>query len=348
MGTNSTTNGDMGWLATLGSSVLAGEPIERDTALAILALTDDQTPVLLEQTRKVREHHHGRRVKLCLLRNARSGICPEDCHYCSQSSVSKADISRYKIDSADQLLEGAKRAVATGARRFCMVTSGRGPNDSDIERFSDAARRIKGEYPDIELCVSAGLMDEGQARALKDAGIGWVNHNLNTSERHHPAICTTHTYEDRIRTIENVKKAGLSTCCGGIIGMGETDEDVVDLAFALRELHVDSLPVNFLIPIEGTPLQDRADLTPQKCLRTLCLFRLTNPEAEIRVAGGREHNLKEFQSESLFAANSIFVEGYLTTPGQAYRDAHAMVTDLGFEVEPGLEGSVSAAAAPPA
>ncbi len=333
------------WAEDLADAVLEGIAVDRAAALRVLQTSDEDTPALLQATRRVRQRYHGIRVKLCLLRNARSGICPEDCHYCSQSAVSKADIPRYKMDSVDQLLDGARRAVATGARRFCMVTSGRGPGDSDIERFSDAARRIKAEYPDIELCVSAGLMEEAQAHELKSAGVGWVNHNLNTSERHHAAICTTHTYADRVRTIENVKRAGLATCCGGIIGMGETDEDIVDLAFALRDLGVDSLPVNFLLSIDGTPLSDRDDLTPHRCLRALSLFRLTNPEAEIRIAGGRERHLGEFQSLALYAANSIFVEGYLTTPGQAYREAHAMIAGMGFEVESGIEPTSPSAVA---
>ncbi len=331
-----TTSGARFWAEELADLVLAGGQVDRDTALRVLQVSDEDTPKLLEATRRVRERHHGLRVKLCLLRNARSGLCPEDCHYCSQSSVSKAEIPKYQMDSVEQLLEGAHRAVATGARRYCMVTSGRGPNERDIERFSDAARRIKSEYPEIELCVSAGLMDEQQARDLKEAGIGWVNHNLNTSERHHPAICTTHTYADRVRTVANVKKAGMSTCCGGIIGMGESDEDIVELAFALSDIGVDSLPVNFLHPVEGTPLGGRDELTPHKCLRALCLFRLTNPESEIRVAGGRERNLREYQSLALYAANSIFVEGYLTTPGQAYQQAHEMIAEMGFEVEEGF------------
>jgi len=272
-------------------------------------------------------------VKLCLLRNARSGLCPEDCHYCSQSAISEAAIPRYRLDSVDELLAGAERAVAAGARRFCMVTSGRGPSAPDIARFSEAARCIKGAYPNLELCVSLGIMEEEPARALKAAGIDFVNHNLNTSARFHPAICTTHTYADRIRTVENARRAGLATCCGGIIGMGEDDEDVIDLAFALRALRVDSLPVNFLHPIEGTPLGTQRALTPLYCLRALCLFRLTNPGAEIRVAGGRELNLGWFQPLALYAANSIFVEGYLTTPGQAYGEAQAMIEAMGFEVE---------------
>jgi biotin synthase len=321
------------WAEQLADAVLAGGAIARDDARRILRAPDSELPPLLGAVFRVREHHHGRRVKLCLLRNARSGLCPEDCHYCSQSAVSEADIPRYRLDSVETLVDGARRAVAAGARRFCMVTSGRGPSDNDVGRFSAAARRIKSEYPQLELCVSAGLMEEEQARALRDAGVGWVNHNLNTSERFHPEICTTHTYADRIRTVENVRRAGMSTCCGGIIGMGESDEDVIDLAFALRDLRVDSLPVNFLIPIPGTPLERQRDLSPGRCLRALCLFRFTNPAAEIRVAGGRELNLGWFQPLALYAANSIFVEGYLTTPGQASAPAQRMIAEMGFEVE---------------
>lgn len=321
------------WAERVADAVLSGGSIDRSTAQRVLCSPDADLPSLLRAVFRIRQHYHGWRVKLCLLRNARSGLCPEDCHYCSQSAVSEADIDRYRLDAVDELLSGARRAVGAGARRFCMVTSGRGPSENDISRFCVAARRIKSEYPDLELCVSLGLMEEEQARELKAAGIGWVNHNLNTSERFHPEICTTHTYEDRVRTVENVRRAGLSTCCGGIIGMGESDEDIIDLAFALRKLNVDSLPVNFLHPIGGTPLESRRDLTPTRCLNALCLFRFTNPAAEIRVAGGRELNLGWFQPLALYAANSIFVEGYLTTSGQSYDDAHRMIEEMGFCVE---------------
>jgi biotin synthase len=334
------------WAESLADSVLAGEAIDRGAARRVINAADAEMPGLLLATARVREHFHGRRVKLCLLRNARSGLCPEDCHYCSQSAISDAAIPRYRLDSVAELLAASQRAVAAGARRFCMVTSGRGPSSADIDRFTAAARRIKAEHPELELCVSLGLMEEDQARALKAAGIDFVNHNLNTSERFHPDICTTHSYKDRIRTVENVRRAGLSTCCGGIIGMGETDEDIIDLAFALRDLRVDSLPVNFLHPIAGTPFGDLRELTPLRCLRALCLFRLTSPAAEVRVAGGRELNLGWFQPLALYAANSIFVDGYLTTPGQAYGEAHAMVEAMGFEVEREGEPVSQSAGAP--
>jgi biotin synthase len=284
-------------------------------------------------------------VKLCVLQNARSGLCPEDCGYCSQSAVSAADIPRYRLLGQDVLVEAARNALASGARRYCMVTSGRGPSAGDVRALCEATRRIKADCPSLEICVSAGLLDEEQAHELRRAGVGWVNHNLNTSERFHPEICTTHTYQDRVRTVRAVRAAGLSVCCGGILGMGETDEDVVELAFALRELEVDSLPVNLLHPIDGTPMEGVSFLDPVRALKALALFRLTNPSTEIRAAGGRERNLAEWQALALYPANSIFIRGYLTTPGQSADDARRMIEGMGFFVETTLDvqGSVRAA-----
>lgn len=324
---------DRHWADDLADLVLAGGEVDRGAARRVLGSSDAELPALIAATFRVRERHHGRRVRLCLLRNARSGLCSEDCQYCSQSAVSEAEIPRYRLDAVDDLLAGARRASAAGARRFCMVTSGRAPSAADIGRFAAAARRIKAELPAMELCASPGLIEEEQARELRAAGIDYVNHNLNTSERFHPEICTTHSYADRVRSLENVRRAGLATCSGGIIGLGESDDDVIDLAFALRDFGVDSLPVNFLHPVDGTPLGERGELAPGRCLRALCLFRFANPAAEIRVAGGREVNLGWFQPLALYPANSIFVDGYLTTPGQSADDTRAMIAAMGFEVE---------------
>ena len=317
----------------LAERALADEPLARDQALAVLRGTDDELPAALWAAFAVRSRHFGRRVKLCVLQNARSGLCPEDCGYCSQSAVSTADIARYRLVPVPELLAGARRAVESGARRFCMVTSARGPSAADVAHFARAARSIRAELPELELCVSLGLMDEGQARTLHDAGIDFVNHNLNTSRRHYPAICNTHTYDDRVQTVEDTVRAGLSPCSGVIMGMGETAEDLVAVADELRRLRVASLPVNFLIPIDGTPLGERPAPPPGDCLRALALFRLTNPRAEIRAAGGRERCLGAAQGLVLYAANSLFVEGYLTTPGQQHVDARRMIHELGFEIE---------------
>jgi len=319
--------------APLAARALAGEALTRDEARAVLAVPDERLSDLLSAAFSVRERRWGRKVKVCVLQNARSGLCPEDCGYCSQSKVSTADIDTYRLMPHDELVQKADDAVARGARRYCMVTSGRGPSERDIDQLCAATRDIKQNYPDLEICVSVGLMDDAAAQRLAGAGVGWVNHNLNTSERFYPKICTTHTYADRVATVQAAQRAGLNTCCGGIIGMGEDDEDVVDLGFALRELRVSSLPVNFLIPIGGTPLEERPVTHATRALKALCLMRFLNPEADIRAAGGRERTLGEWQPLALYPANSIFVNGYLTTPGQAAAEAQAMVSSIGFELE---------------
>jgi biotin synthase len=319
--------------ADLANKSLAGAVLSREEALAVLRSDDHRLPELLQAALTVRERFWGREVKICLLQNARSGLCPEDCHYCSQSAISTASINKYRLLPTDKLLTGARKAVEAGARRYCMVTSGRGPSERDIEQLSEAVRAIKQEFPTLEICLSLGLMSEAQARSLKEAGVGWINHNLNTSRRFYPEICTTHTYDERVETVQNVKRAGLSTCSGGIIGMGEHDDDVLDLAYATRALEIDSIPVNFLYPIAGTPLGEQRDFAPMRGLKTLCLMRFLNPRSEIRMAAGRELYLGSWGGLALYPANSIFVEGYLTTPGQQAQAARKLVEDTGFEVQ---------------
>jgi len=305
---------------------------ERAELKAVLDATEEQLPELLSAAFKVRRHYYGKRVQIHVLQNAKSGLCPEDCHYCSQSSVSEAPIERYKFMSKESLVERAKEAKAAGAVRFCIVNSGRGPTPKEIDEIAEAVREIRAETG-MNICCSLGLMTEDKVRKLKEVGVGRINHNLNTSRAHHPEIVTTHTYDDRVATIESVKKAGVSTCSGGIIGMGESDDDIIDLALSLRAMDIDSIPVNFLTSIPKTPFENKQELTPQRCLKTLCLFRFVNPSKEIRVAGGREINLRSLQPLALYPANSIFVNGYLTTPGQEASDAHQMIRDLGFELD---------------
>jgi biotin synthase len=320
---------------TLAERALRDEPFGRDEALAVLRGDDAELPQLLWAAFAPRARHFGRRVRLCVLQNARSGLCPEDCGYCSQSAVSTADIARYRLLPVPELVAAATRAAAAGARRYCMVTSARGPSAADVAHFARAAREIRAALPSLELCVSLGIMEEGQARTLREAGVDFVNHNLNTSRRHYASICGTHTYDDRLATVENATRVGMSACSGVIVGMGETHDDLVDVAAELRRLGVTSLPVNFLNPIDGTPLGARRPPAAGDCLRALALFRLTNPRAEIRAAGGRERCLGATQGLALWAASSIFVEGYLTTPGQGREAARAMIDALGFEVEDG-------------
>ena len=319
------------WASIIQRS-LSGHAITREEGRALLTLPDDQLLEALQAAFEVRKVHFGKRVKVCVLQNAQSGLCPEDCHYCSQSAISTAAIDKYLLLPQEQLIEGARRAYAAGAQRYCMVTSGRGPSEKNIDHLCEVTRAIRAELP-LEICVCLGILSEAKARRLKAAGVGWVNHNLNTSRRYYPQICTTHTYDDRVQTVEHVRRAGLLTCSGGIVGMGETDEDLLDLAFAVREIGIDSIPVNFLHPIKGTPMEAFRFLTPMRCLKVLCLFRFLNPQSEIRAAGGREVNLRSVQPLVLYPANSIFVEGYLTTPGQRAEEARRMIEDMGFEVE---------------
>ncbi len=320
-------------LTRMAERVLAGEELSRAEASAVLNCPDEKLTDLLAATLSVREATFGRRVKICILRNAQSGICPEDCHYCSQSRLSRADIPVYKLQSVSELIEGARLAVASGARRYCMVCSMRGPAQRDVEHLAAACEGIRAEFPQLELCLSIGLLEREQAERLKEAGAGWINHNLNTSRRFYPEICSTHTYDDRLRTIDNVRAAGLSVCSGGIIGMGETDDDVIDLALATSQLRAESVPLNFLHPIAGTPLENSRRLTPERCLKAACLFRLLNARSEVRAAGGRELNLGERQGEIFNAVNSIFVNGYLTTGGWNFDRTRELVERSGFEVE---------------
>jgi biotin synthase len=316
----------------LAEKSLAGELLAREEMQSVLDAPDTDLPELLAAAFKVRRKYFGKRVQIHMLMNAKSGLCPEDCHYCSQSSVSHAPIEKYPFLSKEKLIDGAVKAKAAGAVRFCIVNSGRGPTAKEIQDICGVVREIKGRV-DINICCSLGLMDEEKIETLKEAGVERINHNLNTSERHHPKICTTHTYADRVDTVTNVKSVGLSSCCGGIVGMGETDDDLIDLAVSLRKLGVDSIPLNFLHPIDGTPFEGVKTLTPQRCLKILCMFRFVNPDKEIRVGGGREINLRSLQPLSLYPANSLFVDGYLTTPGMDTSETHKMIADMGFEIE---------------
>ncbi len=287
---------------------------------------------LLHEAWQVREASFGNRVRVHVLNNAQNARCPEDCGYCSQSAVSDAPLKPYSWKSREDLLAGAREAFAAGAYRYCIVASGRGPTLRRTDELADIVREIKREVP-IEVCVSVGLLDEAKARRLRDAGVDRVNHNLNTSERHTPEIVSTHSYADRVATLRAAQSVGLQACSGLIIGMGETDRDIVDVALELRKLDVPSIPVNFLIPIDGNPIQSDGSITPERALRTLCLFRLANPSAEVRAAGGREGHLRSLEALALYPANSLFVEGYLTTRGHAAHATYRMIRDAGFVVE---------------
>jgi biotin synthase len=316
----------------LADRALAGELISRDEALAVLNAPDTALLDQLAAAYRVRRHRFGNRVRLHFLLNAQSGLCPEDCGYCSQSRVSAAEIEKYPLMAHEKILAAADRAAALKAGTFCMVISGRAPGERVFGKVLAAVRAVR-ERHDLKVCACLGLLTEEQAHRLKEAGVTQVNHNLNTSRAHTPNVVSTHTFDDRQATVQQVKAAGLKTCSGGIVGMGETDDDVIDLALSLRELEVRSVPVNFLIPIPGTPMAAVGDLDPRRCLRILCLYRFLLPSQEIRISGGREVHLRSMQAMGLYAANSIFIGDYLTTPGQAARADLEMIRDLGFVLE---------------
>jgi biotin synthase len=311
---------------------LDDEVLSRQECHAVLNAPDDDLLELLQAAFLVRSRYFGKTVRLQMLQNAKSGACQEDCHYCSQSAVSTASIERYNLVPRAQMIAAARQAAASKAQRYCIVISGRSPLDREIEEIAGAVREIKQELP-IQICCSLGLLSESQAKRLKVAGVDRVNHNLNTSETFHSSICTTHTFQDRLLTIRNARAAGLEICSGGIVGMGERDDDVIDLAMALRDVKPDSIPLNMLHPVEGTPLSHCDHLTPSHCLKVLCLFRFLHPRTEIRIAGGREHNLRSLQPLALYPADSVFVNGYLTTPGAPAPVVWDMIRDLGFTIE---------------
>ena len=316
----------------VAESSLAGELIDRPTAKSILNAPD---LVLLEQLAaayKVRHYYWSNRVRLHFLLNAQSGLCPEDCNYCSQSKISAAEIEKYPLIAKDKIVQAADRAAKLQAGTFCMAISGRSPSESVFGNVLEAFQAVKAKH-DLKICACLGLLSESQTQRLAEVGVDRVNHNLNTSENHHENICSTHTFGDRVATIKNVQKAGITTCSGGILGMNESDEDIIDLAYSLRELDVTSVPINFLIPIAGTPLADVDRLNPRRCLRILNLFRFILPQQEIRIAGGREVHLRSLQVMGLYPANSIFVGDYLTTVGQSANNDLAMIRDAGFVLE---------------
>lgn len=315
----------------LADRVLAGHCVTHDEALAILQSPDEDLLAVLDAAFRVRRAHFGLSVQLYFLMNAKSGLCPEDCHYCSQSKVSSAPVAKYNILQRDKLLAAAELAAQRQAKTYCLVISARGPNEREMKAVEEIVPEIKAKYG-LDICACLGLLTAEQAQRLKAAGVDRVNHNLNTSEEYYAKVCTTHTHADRVQTLHHVRNAGLEVCSGGIIGMGESQDDIVSMAMQLRELRAESIPLNFLNSIDGTPLQQTSNLSPQDCLRALAMFRLVNPTSELRISGGRELHLRSLQPLGLYPANSLFVGDYLTTSGQPPEQDYQMIRDLGFEV----------------
>lgn len=312
---------------------LRNQGVNADEAAAVLKAPDEEIMGLMAAANSVRRKFFGKRVKLNYLVNVKSGLCPEDCHYCSQSKISEAPIEKYPLMATQEILAQVERGMAVGAKRACLVASGRGPSGRELSEFCEAVKGVKEKHPALEVCACLGLLAEGQAEKLKESGVFAYNHNINTSQSHYEKICGTHTYQNRLDTVQKAKSACLSACSGVLAGMGETDEDLIETAFTLREQKAESIPINFLIAIDRTPLAGVHSLTPQRCLKILALFRFTNPTAEIRIAGGREVHLRHLQPLGLMIANSIFIGDYLTTKGQSPTADLEMIRDLGYEIE---------------
>ncbi len=311
---------------------LNGERITIEEGLQILEAPEDQMLPMLNAAFQVRHHFFSKKVKLNMIFNAKSGACQEDCGYCSQSKVSDAPVKTYSLLDKETLIAGAKEALARKASTYCIVTSGRSPSEKEINEIVEAVREISETLP-LKICTSLGILNEARARQLKEAGVARYNHNLNTHEDNYKNITSSHTYDDRVLTVESIKSIGISPCSGCIVGLGETDEQIVEMAYALHDLDADSIPVNFLHPVEGTPLGNYESPKPYKALKVLALMRFINPSKEIRISGGREKSLRHLQPLALYAANSIFVGDYLTTAGQEVNKDYEMIEDLGFEIE---------------
>ena len=316
----------------LADQAISGQTIDPKTAKDILTSTDIELLPLLNAAFEVRKKFAGKKVKIHIINNAQNGFCPEDCHYCAQAKTSQSDIQEYPLKPDEEILAEARNAYEKGAYRYCMVFAGRGPSQRRVEHLAKLIKTIKSQYP-IEICVSCGLLDKDKAQILKNAGLDRLNHNLNTSETHYPNICTTHTYADRINTLKAARQAGIQLCSGIIIGMGEKIDDIINVAYTLREMAVESIPVNLLIPIEGNTLNNYGGLTPEFCLKVLCLYRFLNPKSELRVAAGRELQLRSLEVLALYPANSLFLDGYLNTKGASRQKTLQMIKDAGFTIE---------------
>lgn len=315
----------------IAQNALDGRAIARADAEYLAALSGQRVYDLFYWANAVRHAFHGEVVSPCCVISAKQGLCAEDCKFCAQSAHHKTSIAEYPLLAVEEILHAAERAKEIGSKGFGIVTSGVSACEGeDWPQILEAVRCV-GRLGGIRPCASLGVLTEEAARELKEAGLVRFHHNLETSESHFSKICSTHTFADRLRTLRVARAAGLEVCSGGIFGVGETWKDRVDLAFTLRDLRVDSVPLNFLNPIPGTPMEGAAPLPPMELLKIISLYRLILPRQEIRVCGGREVNLRDLQSWVFYAgANGVMIGNYLTTQGRPPDEDWQMVKDLGF------------------
>jgi biotin synthase len=326
------------WLNELVERIISGDRISREAALVLTQIQDQEQILLLCQAAdQVRQACCGNTVDLCSIVNIKSGNCSENCGFCSQSVHHPGEASPvYGLKSSDEILDNAKAAEVAGAARFCLVSQGRGikynsPKSSEFEQVLATVKRIIQET-NVKPCCALGELTLEQAQALAEAGVTRYNHNLEASKAFYPQVVTTHTWEDRVQTVKNLKAAGIQACTGGIIGMGETWEDRIDLAFSLAELEVESVPINLLNPRSGTPLSEQSKLDPYEALKAIAIFRLILPTQILRYAGGREAIMGELQGKGLRSGiNAMLIGNYLTTLGQAPEQDQEMLKSLGLE-----------------
>ena len=311
----------------------ADPQLSREDALTILNTPDESLEELVSFAETFRRKYKGNHVSIHILTNARSGNCSQDCAYCAQSCRSKADIDKYKWVADEKLYEDNDFVKEHHLSRHCIGLSGMKFTDAEIEVLAEKIRKMKADG--THLCCSIGFLTEHQAKVLKDAGLDRINHNLNSSRNYYPNICSTHTFDQRVANIRMLQGLGYEICSGGIIGMGESKEDVVDMLMELREIQPEALPINFLLPIPGTPLEhaDMSVLSTAYCLKVLCLARLLMPKADIRCAAGREVYFKGEEKNLLRVVDSIFASGYLTAGGQGIKDTIQAIEDAGFTYE---------------
>ncbi|MEW5758927.1 MAG: biotin synthase BioB [Candidatus Omnitrophota bacterium] len=321
------------YIQRLTKDVLAGKNILFSQAERLINAPDDDLLLLLDGANKIRNRFRGNKINLCSITNAKSGKCSQDCKFCSQSNFHKTDIKTYSLIKLDKILARAKKYYQAGSNRFCIVVSGRALTKNDFETVCHAIVQIKKRWPNMRRDASLGELTFEMAEKLKLAGLQRYNHNLETVEEFFPKICTTHSFDDRIKTLEVLRKVGLQICSGGIFGLGETKKQRVEFAYFLKELNVDCMPLNFLNPVKGTAFENNKPLKPFEILKTIAMFRFVNPKKQIRICGGREKNLRSLQSLIFFSGcDSIIFGDYLTTKGNALNDDLQMIKDLGLKI----------------
>jgi biotin synthase len=319
-------------IQTVGEKVLSGRPVTMKEIMPLLEVKGPDIMELASVANRVRVEFMGNHIDLCSLLNAKSGRCPEDCAFCAQSAHYKTEAPVYPLMDVNEMVKEAREAQERRTGRFCLISSGRQLSDKEFETVLEALSKIR-EETELALDCSLGTLTQERAEALRKVGVTRYNHNLETAESHFSKICTTHSFRDRIRTIEILKDQGFSICCGGIIGLGESAQQRLELAFSLRALEIDCIPLNILNPRPGTPLEHSTPIPPMEIIKTIALFRLILPKGTLKIAGGREVNLRDLQSFALLAgANGLIVGNYLTTPGRSAEDDLTMLRDLGFEV----------------